>query len=938
MSQIKVFEFAKQVGLETLVLMDKIKEWKLPIKNHMATLDEEMLAAIRERLNEETQAKAAKTKTKTKSKTAGAKAAGAAPAKTATKTTTKTAAKTATPTITKPVAAKTVRKAAPVVAAPEAEEVAAPVAEKATVEAPVKKSTKKAADAAEEAPEKSAKVGAKPAGGGIVIRRKADIAAKEEAAAQAAAEAAAREAEEEAAFAAAEAETKEEVAPVPSGPLPLSGPIAAAAAAQATGVTRRTNIVGRMDLSKARAPQPAADSRTRPGGPVRNIRAGFVAAPTPYEVPPPVDYEEQRRREKEKEIKKRPGSGREEIPQTFNAADFRKREVIFQPKKKKLAVNKDFKKTAITTPRASKRVIEVDGTMKVAELANALGVKASVIVKKLMVGGVIATMNMDLDFDTISLMTSEYDYEAVNVKKNADELMDTAGFGELDAELVHRPPVVTVMGHVDHGKTSLLDAIRKAKVAEGEAGGITQHIGAYKVILDNGKAVTFIDTPGHEAFTSMRARGANITDVAIIVVAADDGVMPQTAEAINHAKAAEVPIIIAVNKIDKPGAMVEKIKQQLTEYQIVPEEWGGTNIFCEVSALKRTGIEELLERILLVAEVEDLKANPKRAGRGTVIEARLEKGRGAVATMLVQDGTLRVGDHIVAGTASGRVRAMMNDKGEQVKEAYPGDPVEVLGLPETPHASDRFEVTKDEVLARKIAETRRQENEAKKNQGSKGLTLEDLYGKVKKGETYELPIVLKADVSGSIEAVKGMLEKASTDDVKIKIVHAAVGGVNESDVLLAGTAKGIVIGFNVRPDALASQRAKEKGIELKCYTIVYNMIDDVKKAMVGLLQPDRVEKQTGRAEVRNLFSVPKLGNIAGCSVLEGKITRSDQVRLVRDGVIAYTGKIASLRRFKDDTREVAQGFECGIGIENFNDIKIGDIIETFIIEEIAREL
>jgi translation initiation factor IF-2 len=524
------------------------------------------------------------------------------------------------------------------------------------------------------------------------------------------------------------------------------------------------------------------------------------------------------------------------------------------------------------------------------------------------------------------------------VKRSAEELQTEAAFGDLSAEVVPRAPIVTVMGHVDHGKTSLLDAIRQTDVTKGEAGGITQHIGAYRVTLKDGREVTFIDTPGHEAFTSMRARGANVTDVAIIVVAADDGVMPQTAEAINHAKAAEVPIIIAVNKIDKPGANVDKIKQQLTEFQIVPEEWGGTNIFCEVSALKKTGIEELLEQILLVAEVEDLKANPKRSGTGTVIEARLEKGRGAVATLLVQDGTVRVGDNIVAGTSAGRVRAMMNDKGEQVKEATPGMPVEVLGFPEPPGAGDRFDVTKDEDASREVVATRKKELDALKNQNAKGLSLEEIFSKVKAGAVLELPIILKADVSGSIEAIKGMLEKTSTAEVKVKIIHTAVGGISESDVLLGSTSKGIIIGFNVRPDGVAAQRAKEKGVEIKTYDIVYNLVDDVKKAMGGLLQPTRVEKQTARAEVRNVFTVPKIGAIAGCAIVDGKITRSDQVRLVRDGIVVYTGKIGSLKRFKDDVREVAQGFECGIGIENFNDVKVGDVIEGFIVEEIARAL
>jgi translation initiation factor IF-2 len=494
------------------------------------------------------------------------------------------------------------------------------------------------------------------------------------------------------------------------------------------------------------------------------------------------------------------------------------------------------------------------------------------------------------------------------------------------------------MGHVDHGKTTLLDSIRNADVASREAGGITQHIGAYQVTLEDGSHITFIDTPGHAAFTAMRARGANVTDVAIIVVAADDGVMPQTAEAINHAKAAGVPIIVAVNKMDKPGANPDRIKQQLTEFQLVPEEWGGSTIFCPVSALKGEGVKELLEQIRLVAEVQELRANPNRSGTGLVIESRMEKGRGCVATLLVKDGTIGVGQDIVVGTVAGRIRAMNNDRGERIKLAGPGTPVEIFGLPETALAGDRFDVTETEAQAHEIAELRKRQAEAAIASLDKTMTLEQIFSKVKAGAAKELSIVLKADVAGSLEAIKGMFEKAGTEEVKVKIVHSGVGGISESDVLLAGTAHGLVLGFNVRPDGSAQKLAKEKNIEIKVYTIIYEMIDDVKKALGGLLAPEMVEKSLGRAEVRNTFSVPKSGVIAGCSVLDGKITRSNQLRLVRDGRIVYQGKVSSLKRFKDDVKEVASGFECGIGIENFNDIKVGDVIEAFEVESIAREL
>jgi len=515
-------------------------------------------------------------------------------------------------------------------------------------------------------------------------------------------------------------------------------------------------------------------------------------------------------------------------------------------------------------------------------------------------------------------------------------MIKTNAFGQLDAETILRPPVVTIMGHVDHGKTSLLDAIRKAKVAAGEAGGITQHIGAYQVTTEQGHLITFIDTPGHEAFTAMRARGANATDIAVIVVAADDGVMPQTIEAVSHAKAAGVPIIVALNKMDKPGANPERVKQQLTEQQLVPEEWGGDTIYVPVSAHTQAGLPELLEQIYLVAEVEELKANPKRSATGVVIESRMDKGRGAVATLLVQDGTLSIGQSIVVGTVAGKVRGLIDYKGARVTEAGPSMPVEIQGLSEVPLAGDRFDVTPDEKSAVEIA-TARKQRAADENVKGK-VSLEDIFAKMKAGDVKELAIVLKTDVAGSSEAIKGMLEKVGNAEVKVKLIHAAVGGINESDILLASSAKGIAVGFNVRPDGGAQAAAKRLGVEIKTYTIVYEMIDDIKKALAGLLTPDIVEKQLGRAEVRNTFTVPKIGLIAGCFVADGKITRQAEVRLVRDGKIVYTGKIGSLKRFKDDAKEVAAGYECGIGIENFNDVKVGDFIEAFQKETIVREL
>ncbi|MCB0411762.1 MAG: translation initiation factor IF-2, partial [Bdellovibrionales bacterium] len=462
-------------------------------------------------------------------------------------------------------------------------------------------------------------------------------------------------------------------------------------------------------------------------------------------------------------------------------------------------------------------------------------------------------------------------------------------------------------------------------------------IGAYSVQIEEGKFITFIDTPGHAAFTAMRARGADITDVVIIVVAADDGMMPQTEEAISHVKAADIPITVAINKMDKPGANPDRIKQQLMEYQLVSEEWGGDTIFCQVSAIKGEGIPELLEQVNLVAEVADLKANPKRSATGIVIESRVEKGRGSVATLLVEDGTLGVGQPLVAGSVSGRVRSMMNDRGQTVKEVGPGFPVEVMGLEFPPDAGDRFDVCKDEESARKIADHRKSEKEKAEVPSSK-MSLDQIFAKVKAGDVKELPVVLKADVAGSLEAVKGMFEKTGTDEVKVKVVHSAVGGISENDVLLAGTAGGMILGFNVRPDVSAQRMAKEKGIEIRTYSIIYELIDDVKKALSGLLAPDIVEKIMGRAQVRETFSVPKVGLIAGCHVVDGKIGRNNQIRLLRDGVVVYEGTIGSLKRFKDDAKEVQSGYDCGIGIENYNDVKVGDELETFIKESISREL
>lgn len=576
------------------------------------------------------------------------------------------------------------------------------------------------------------------------------------------------------------------------------------------------------------------------------------------------------------------------------------------------------------------------GTLNVTELGELLGKPANDIIKKLMFAGVMANKNQDLDEDTIELIAGEY---GIAVKKEVEvEKTDLTQYIEVDDEknLKERPPVVTIMGHVDHGKTTLLDSIRNTRVTAGEAGGITQHIGAYQIRTDAGKKITFLDTPGHAAFTSMRSRGAQVTDIAILVVAADDGVMPQTVEAINHAKAAEVPIIVAVNKMDKEAANPDRVMQELTEYELISEDWGGDTIFVPMSALQGEGIEELLEMILLVAEVEELKANANRRANGTVIEAELDKGRGAVASLLVQNGTLRVGDPIVVGNTFGRVRAMVNDLGKRIKKAGPSTPVEITGLSNVPQAGDRFVVFEDEKTARQIGELRQQKQlEERRGEQSK-VSLEDLFEKIKQGAIKDLNIILKADVQGSAEALAASLKKIDVEGVKINIIHTGAGAITESDIILASASNAIVIGFNVRPDNNAKKAADTENVDVRLHRIIYKAIEEIEQAMKGMLDPEFEEKVIGQAEVRETFKVSKIGTIAGSYVIDGKITRDAGVRVIRDGVVVFEGEIDTLKRFKDDVKEVATNYECGITLKNFHDIKEGDVFECFVMEEIKR--
>ncbi len=593
----------------------------------------------------------------------------------------------------------------------------------------------------------------------------------------------------------------------------------------------------------------------------------------------------------------------------------------------------------IAAERKSKPItVQIPDEIVVSELAMRLKVTASEVVKVLFSMGQMATVNDVIDFDTASLAAMELHakVEREVVVTIEERIIDDSE--DSDENLVERAPVVVVMGHVDHGKTSLLDVIREENVTATEAGGITQHIGAYRAQV-NGREITFLDTPGHEAFTTMRARGAQVTDIAILVVAADDGIMPQTIEAINHAKAANVSIIVAINKIDKEGANVEMVKQQLTEYNIVPEEWGGDVPCIPVSAKKKIGIEDLLEMVLLVADMKELKANPDRAAKGTVIEARLDKGRGPVATMLVQNGTLKVGDIVVAGTSVGKVRAMTNYRGERVTEAGPSYPVEITGLDEAPSGGDVFNAVSDERLARELVEQRKSKAKEEQFNAQKPsvVTLDNLFEQMQQGEVKELKIIVKADVQGSVEAVKQSLEKLSNDEVRINVIHGAVGAIRESDVMLASASSAIIVGFNVRPDPVAEENAKRDGVDLRCYRIIYDCIEEIESAMKGMLAPKTREVVLGRAECRNVIKIKNVGFIAGSYVLSGKVMRNSQVRVVRDGIVIFEDTMSSLQRFKDAVKEVSAGYECGIGLEKFSDLKEGDILESFIIEEYRED-
>ncbi len=620
--------------------------------------------------------------------------------------------------------------------------------------------------------------------------------------------------------------------------------------------------------------------------------------------------------------------------QKFQGRSNQRRGGGFQGNKRRLEEQEKMRRLQAEIAKKHPLVVKIPDEIGVGELASRMKKSGAEVVKQLIKSGVMASLSDIIDFDTAAIIAEELGckVEREVIVTIEERLIDTAEDKEQD--LKPRAPVVVVMGHVDHGKTSLLDKIRRAEVAADEAGGITQHIGAYQVEV-NGKPITFLDTPGHEAFTAMRARGAMTTDIAILVVAADDGIMPQTVESINHAKAADIPIIVAINKMDKPEANPERIKQQLTEYELVAEEWGGDTIICPISAKTGAGIQSLLEMAVLIAEMKELKANPNRSAHGTVIEARLDKSRGPVATLLIQNGTLRQGDVIIAGTAVGRVRAMVNDKGDRVSDAGPSVPVEIIGMGEVPGAGDDFHAVADERMARELVEQRKHEQKtAAAGPQNQKVTLEDLFSQIQQGKLKDLNLIVKADVQGSAEAVKTSLEKLSNEEVRVRVIHCAVGAISESDVMLATTSNAIIVGFNVRPDVNARDSALRANVDMRMYRVIYDCIDEIESAMKGMLTPKFKEVALGRVEVREVYKITGAGIIAGCYVTEGKVTRSAQLRLVRDGIVVHEGAVGSLRRFKDDVKEVAQGYECGIGIEKYSDIKEGDVIEAFIMEQI----
>ncbi len=909
MAKIRVYELARELNLKNKQLLDKLQEMQIEVASHMSSLDDDVVVRIKQYLFSRKEKVSRDTRVK--------------------------------PTVIRrrpKTAARAAEEAPPEEAAPEeppvaeAEEVE--IEETATAPEPAAEAP---AEAPSEAPVEAGPIAAEPE---IVSAATPEPEPAVEPAAPV--ETAAAPAPETPAPAAPEAI---EAAPIPEPvPPPPEAPVEPAApAAPSAPVPEPVRP----------APKAPAKAKGKKDTPAKIIKLpDRPVKPEPKAKPVPAESEPQKKVEESAEEalrKKKKKHAEEETDKRFfkKKISFRKKAVVEgedlytadlrgrKGRKGAKAKTPPGQKPQITVAKAIKRRIKVDETIVLSELGKRMGLKANELIGKLMGMGVMTTVNQTIDFETATLVANEFGYEVEKAAFEEETLLKPRT--DEPGNLAYRPPVVTIMGHVDHGKTSLLDVIRKTHVTEAEAGGITQHIGAYHVATEKGQIV-FLDTPGHEAFTAMRSRGARLTDIVVLVVAADDGVMPQTLEAVNHAKAAEVPIIVAINKMDKPGADPERVMRQLADAGLTPEQWGGETIFVRVSAKQRAGISDLLEMILLQAEMMALQANPDKLAMGHVVEAKLDAGRGAVATILVQEGTLRTGDPVVCGVHYGKVRALIDDRGVTVDSAGPSIPVEILGLSGVPAAGDEMIALADEKDARQVSAHRQQKQRSKELAKSSRLSLETLFEQMKEGEVKELNLILKADVHGSIEALSDSLIKLSNEEVKINIIHAATGTITESDVSLATVSDAIIIGFNVRPNAKVQAMATEENVDIRFYNVIYTVIKEVQDAIVGLMESRFEEKLLGRAEVRQVFHVPKIGAIAGSYVTEGKVVRGERARLLRDGVVQYEGKIGSLRRFKEDAKEVLAGYECGIGIENYNDIKVGDTVEVFFMEEIRPKV
>jgi translation initiation factor IF-2 len=888
--ELKVYELAKELGLDSFALLDKLKQIDIEVKSHMSSLAAEQAEKVRQLLKSENK----KGPDTTKKRAAAPKA--------------------------------TTKKAATAAAPAEKKEAAAPAAAKTTA-------TPTAAAAAKRK----------------VIKRRSgseDEAESNEQNESGVAREGSAESDDQSAMA---ADAPEAVQEAPSRASQLG--TRANLRTPNDRVVEKDELLDefttrRLKIVKAASPEDIAASRDArptyrtPGGPSGEKKRGPVA-PQPAAAAKPKEeagmFQPYTSVVKDEETKKRGGAGvATKKIEDVRISDFRKREMVFQPKRKKLPPGKQIKRTEITTPGAHKRKIKIEDKITVGDLAQRMGEKSNTIIQKLMALGSMVTVNQTIDFDTATLIATEFGYEVENVAFREDAMLKV---DQSDEDLILRPPVITVMGHVDHGKTSLLDAIRNAKVVEGEAGGITQHIGAYSVTVE-GSPITFLDTPGHAAFANMRARGANLTDIVVLVVAADDSIMPQPIEAIQHATAAKVPIIVAANKMDKPAANIEKVKKDLSQHGVLVEEWGGQVPLVPVSATKKTGLDNLLATIKVQAEVLELKANPTRPAEGVILESRMEKGKGVVTDVLVKQGTLTAGDYIVVGTAYGRVRAITNDRGQQVNKVLPGFPAEIIGLNDVPSAGDFFNVTPAEEDAREIAENRKKKiNEQKAaDLAPKPMTLDELMAKIPVPGLKELNIVVKADVYGSAEAIKQSIEKIESDKIKAKVIVCSVGVITENDVILAKAANAIILGFNAKPDSKARESAKREKVVIKHYDIIYQLLDDVRLEMENLLEPLRKETYVGRAEVKQTFAVSKIGTIAGSTVVDGKIQRNAFAKVKRGKDVVHEGKVVSLKRFKDDASETIKGQECGIGVENFETYLPGDLIEVFHVEFVKQTL